>query len=295
MPAAVPAAPSRIRAHVALAAMLAAVLALLALAPSAFADALTPESGGSPNANDIDTLYKIVFAFGILIFLLVEGVLIYSLVKFRKRRGAQPPAQIRGNTPLEVSWTIGAAVILVIIAIATFVLLGDIKNPQASKSGVPAVSSSGLQFASVDQPAPPGGQNRSLTINVVGQQYLWRYDYPGRDRVFSYYELVVPAGTTVSLNITSPDVVHSWWVPNLGGKADATPGYTNKTWFRMDKPGVYDGVCAELCGDNHADMRTRVRALPPEEYRAWYQRQARDIKAAQAYLSLSRRVRGEGQ
>ena len=87
-----------------------------------------------------------------------------------------------------------------------------------------------------------------------GQQYLWRYDYPG-GRGLSYYELVVPTNTTVTLNITSSDVHHSWWIPKLGGKADAMPGHTNETWFKITKAGTYEGQCAELCGEGHADMR----------------------------------------
>jgi cytochrome c oxidase subunit 2 len=104
----------------------------------------------------------------------------------------------------------------------------------------------------------------------------------------------VPVGTTVTLKITSSDVAHSWWIPQLGGKADAIPGHTNDTWFRIDKPGRFNGQCAELCGENHADMRARVIALPPDQFRAWMDRQAADIQASQAELSLARKIRGGG-
>src|SRR5215217_5936017 len=109
----------------------AVVLGILIAAPSALADAFTPESGGSQNANDIDTLYKITFYIGIVIFLLVWGVLIWSLVKYRARRDGRAD-QIRGNTPLEVGWTIGAAGILVILTVVTFLYLDDIDNPPGS-------------------------------------------------------------------------------------------------------------------------------------------------------------------
>src|SRR4051812_6897726 len=113
-----------------------ALLAVLVAAPRALADVISPESGaGSPNADKIKVLYLIAFILGILIFLLVEGVLIYSLVKFRWRRGGEPPAQIRGNTKLEVGWTIGAASILVVLTVVTFIFLPGIKNPASSKSG----------------------------------------------------------------------------------------------------------------------------------------------------------------
>ena len=129
-----------------------------------------------------------------------------------------------------------------------------------------------------------------------GQQYLWRYDYPAvrGQQVFSYYDMYVPVGTTVTLKITSSDVAHSWWIPKLGGKADAIPGHTNSTWFRINRPGIYTGECAELCGEGHADMRARVIAVPPAQFQAWLARQAADIKDAQAKLSLARQVRGEG-
>ncbi|MEA2423235.1 MAG: cytochrome c oxidase subunit, partial [Thermoleophilaceae bacterium] len=151
----------------------------LACAPSALAGVLTPEHGGSPNADDINTLYIVAFALGVVIFLLVEGVLIYSLVKFRWRRGGEPPAQIRGNTRLELGWTIGAASILVVLTVVTFVFLGGIKNPAASKSNgyVAELQSSGggagpagrLQFASLNQSQAPGPANTHLNIKVNGQ------------------------------------------------------------------------------------------------------------------------------
>ncbi len=266
-------------------ALAAGILALLVMAPGAGADAFTPESGGSPNADSIDSLYKIVLYVGILMFLIVEGALIWSLVRHRTRRGGPEPAQIRGNTPLELGWTIGAGLILIVITVVTFAFLGDIENPPPSD---PDGLASGVQVAAIGQSRPPG-DGRALEIDVNGQQYLWRYDYPGG--VFSYYEMVVPTKTTVTLNITSSDVIHSWWIPKLGGKADATPGHSNQTWFKIDKPGRYDGQCAELCGDNHADMRARVRAVEPAEYERYIARRKVDIKEAQTDLAIQRRKR----
>jgi len=263
------------------------VLALMAAAPAAWAGAFTPEHGGSPNANEIDRLYRIVLYIAIPIFLIVEGTLIWSLVKFRERRGGPAPVQIRGNTPLELGWTVGAAVILVVIAGVTFIYLGDIKNPAASGPDGLAL---GVAVASLDQPNPPSGGGESLEIEVNGQQYLWRYDYPG-EQIYSYYEMVVPTDTTVTLKINSSDVAHSWWIPKLGGKADALPGHTNETWFKISEPGVYEGQCAELCGEGHADMRARVHAVSPEEYTAFVERRAQEIKDAQKGLAEQRRKR----
>lgn len=264
-----------------------AALSLIA-APAAMAGVVLPERGGSPNADDISTLYSITLYVAIVIFVGVEGTLIWTLVRFRQRRGGPPPAQIRGNTPLEVGWTIGAAVIVVALAVVTFAYLGDIKNPP--RSGPNGLQTAGsIELAAINQTAPPGGE--SLEIGVNGQQYLWRYDYPGKEQLFSYYEMVVPTDTTVTLKIRSQDVAHSWWIPKLGGKADALPGHTNATWFKISKPGLYSGQCAELCGDNHADMRAVVRAVPPAEYETWAREQRADIQAARDGLADQRRYR----
>jgi cytochrome c oxidase subunit 2 len=262
-------------------------------APGAFADVLTPESGGSPNADDIDTLYKITLYVAIVIFLVVEGTLIWSLVRFRHRRSRPEGAQIRGNTPLEVGWTLAAALILVVLTVVTFVYLDDIENPP--ESGPDGLQASQTRFASIDQPAPPSGRPY-LRIKVNGQQYLWRYVYPGKRTVFSYHTMVVPVDTTVVLEITASDVIHSWWIPKLGGKADAVPGHTNETWFKIpaDKAGTtFTGQCAELCGPGHADMRASVKAVTPDEYESWAQQRADDIEAAGKALGEQRKS-GEG-
>ncbi|HMI72517.1 MAG TPA: cytochrome c oxidase subunit II [Solirubrobacteraceae bacterium] len=263
-----------------------ALALLLVFAGTAFAGAIVPESGGSPNADDISTLYKLILAVAVVIFLGVEGALFYSLFKFRARKGAVP-AQIRGNTRLEVGWTVGAALVLVILAVFTFAKLGDIRNP-------PNSGPEGLQLADgvlvAEGPAkrlPPNG--KSLNICVNGQQYIWRYTYANDcanaplSSPFSYQEMVVPVDTTVTLDINAQDVAHSWWIPKLGGKFDAVPGYTNHTWFKV--PGklagtVFTGQCAELCGRNHANMTAQVRAVRPAEYERWLDQRKADIKAA---------------
>jgi cytochrome c oxidase subunit 2 len=274
-------------------AVLGVLVLLLVAAPSAMASWLTPEhDSGSRNADSIHTLYVIALAIGAIIFALVEGVLVYSLIRFRKRRGGPEAAQMRGNTPLEVGWTLGAAGIITLLAALTFVYLNGITEPERSSASV-AQGGGGVQLAALDQAKVPGG--RDLKVRVNGQQYLWRYDYPPVDgkQVFSYHDMYVPVGTTVTLKITASDVAHSWWIPDMGGKADAIPGHTNETWFKADKTGTYEGECAELCGTGHADMRARVIVLPQDEFQAWLERQAADIRAAQAKLSLSRQVRGE--
>jgi cytochrome c oxidase subunit II len=241
---------------------------------------ILPENGPSKNANDIAELYALIMVIALPVFVGVEGLLIWFLIKFKARRG-QVAAQIHGNTRLEIGWTVGAAVVLVFITVVTFIKLPGIKNPPASDidaSGNKVAASTLL--ASTDQPAVPKGAK--LNIVVDGQQYVWRYQYPaqGDKTVFAYEEMVVPVGMTVTLDITSDDVAHSWWIPELGGKMDAIPGYTNKTWFKATEAGTFKGQCAELCGRNHANMTARVKAVPFDEYQAWYDRQAADIKSA---------------
>lgn len=273
------------------AALCAAFIVLLAFAGPALAGVVAPEAPASPNAEDISTLYKIALYVALVIFLIVEGTLIWSLVRHRARRGAPDAVQIRGNTPLELGWTLAAAVILVVLATVTFIYLPGIKNP--TKSSAEGLQAQKAQFAAIDQPSPPKDGGRTLNIKVNGQQYVWRYQYPGKQPTFSYYEMVVPTNTTVTLDITSSDVIHSWWIPRLGPKADAVPGYTNHNWFKIKKAGVYPGNCAELCGEGHADMRMQVRAVSPGEYEAWTQRQREGILASQKALSEQRKQRAK--
>jgi cytochrome c oxidase subunit 2 len=180
----------------------------------------TPQSGGSPNANEIDSLYKIILVVALVVFVGVEGALAYALVRFRKRRGAVP-AQIRGNTRLEVGWTVGAAVLLIAIAVITFVKLPAIQNPPNSSANGDRLASRGVLYASTERKLPPNG--KALNITVIGRQFIWQYVYPGASEhdglgaPYSYEAMVVPTDTTVTLDIVSLDVVHSWWIPELGG------------------------------------------------------------------------------
>ena len=249
---------------------------------------ILPEKGVSPNGTDIFELYLLILVMATVVFVGVEGLLIWFMLKFKARRG-RVAAQIHGNTRLEIGWTVGAAVILVFITAVTFIKLPGIKNPAASDidaQGNPVAASA--LFASTDQPQPPRGAK--LNIVVDGQQYIWRYQYPVQSGklVFAYEEMVVPVGMTVTLAITADDVAHSWWIPELGGKMDAIPGYTNKTWFKATKTGTYRGQCAELCGRNHANMLARVRVVPFDEYQAWFDREAEDIKVARQEAARQR-------
>jgi cytochrome c oxidase subunit 2 len=283
-----------------------ALAGALVLSPTASAGWFLPESGGSPNADSIKTLYILIALVALVIFIGVEGVLIYSLFKYRARKGAVA-AQIHGNTQLEIGWTVGAAAILIFLTVFTFVLLPDIKNPAKSDinlQGQPVASAHSL-FAATDQPAPPGGV--SMPIDIVGQQYSWYFGYPdlANKHVYAYNDLYVPVGMTVTLSIKSVDVAHSWWIPKLGGKMDAIPGYTNRTWFKIPLDAIpegsdrviFTGQCAELCGRNHADMLARVIGLRYDDWRAWYDNKARQLQQAKDAAAAERKklVQEEGQ
>lgn len=277
----------RIRAQLSLLAVI--LLGGLILAPDALANFLTPKSGGSPNANEIASLYKIVLYIAAVVFVLVEGALVYSLYRFRAKKNPVA-AQIHGNTRLEIGWTAAAALILLVLTIVTFIKLPSIINPPNSDSNGLVLS------ASVTEPTPPNG--KKLTVCIQGRQYIWRYTYGSSclDKSFvsklpySYTTMVVPEHTTVVLDIQSTDVIHSWWVPSLGGKVDAVPGYTTYTWFKALHTGKFRGQCAQLCGTNHAAMIAFVKVVTPTQYQAWVTQQQKLITSADAQVQQLRRI-----
>jgi cytochrome c oxidase subunit 2 len=170
----------------------------------------------------------------------VETLLVVFLVKYRGRgRGRESGgAQSHGNTRLEVAWTLVPVVLLAIIVGFVFATLPQIED------------------------APASGE--SLTVRVEGRQYYWQFEYP--DGAIAVDRMVVPAGKVVNLDVVAPDVVHSWWIPALGGKIDAIPGRTNHTWFKADDVGTYTGRCAELCGAEHALMTASVEVVDDAEF-----------------------------
>jgi cytochrome c oxidase subunit 2 len=254
------------------------------LAPAAQAFTVTTPEGASPNAHAIHEIYVLALAFSLAIFLGVWVSLGWCLWRYRARKRHAEGAQIHGNTRLEVGWTLGAAGVLVVLAVFTFVKLGSIIDPQNSGPEGEALLERGPLYALAERKLPPSGKR--LEINVVGRQYVWQFVYPGGTGpakfgpTYSYEEMVVPTETTVVLNVTAADVVHSWWVPALGGKVQAVPGYHNYTWFKISKPGVFHGQCATLCGRDHARMIATVRAVPPAQFEAWLAERKRDLEIA---------------
>ena len=281
----------RLRRHVPIVASVAAAAFLAIPVAGASAGIVAPESGGgTPNAEGIRSLYLLIGVLALIVFFGVCGLLIYTLTKYRASKGGVA-SQIHGNNRLEVGWTVGAALILVLISVVTFIKLGGIYEPPSSDARSLPLTSKVVPAADGRQKLPSNG--RVYQIDVNGLQYVWRYTYPDGDtnnlnNVFSYEEMVVPTGATVALRIYAQDVQHSWWIPKLGGKFDAVPGYVNYTWFNIREPGVYKGQCAELCGRNHANMVAQVRALPPAEFRAWYAAQRAEIRNADAQAAKAR-------
>ena len=261
----------------------------LIFAPGAFANFITPKSGGSPNANSIHTLYVIVLIVAAIVFVAVEGALFVAVLRFRAKK--HPKAhQTHGNTKLEIGWTSGAAVILLILTVVTFIKLPSIIN-------APNSDADGLNLtASVSKPSPPNG--KALDVCVQARQYIWRYTYgPGcknnsfvSKEPYSFTTMVVPVHTTVVLTIQSSDVIHSWWIPSLGGKVDAVPGYTTYTWFKATHTGFFHGQCAQLCGTNHAAMLAYVRVVSPQQYQTWLGKQEAYITAQNSQVAQLRKT-----
>ena len=270
------------RAVALLVAACALVICGLFSAGPAWGDAFSPESGPTQNAKDIDTLYWILFAIGAAVVALVWSVLFYSLYKFRARRGVTAP-QVRGNTALELTWTLGAFGLTLVIIVITLIFLPDIKNP--APSGPASVAQASGLLATTSQPEPKGP---AVRIAVSGQQYIWRYQYP--NGAVSFEDMVVPKDVTVILSIKSNDVAHSWWIPKLGGKFDAIPGLTNKTWFKATETGTFNGQCAEFCGHGHTYMKSTVTVVPLPQYLDWAKRQKALIALSQKQVQVQRKA-----
>src|SRR6266851_1448390 len=228
--------------------LLAAPLAAVLLAsPSPAAAQPWVVAPASDGAAVISQLFWFTLVLATIVFVLVEGLLIYSSLRFRRRAAlpALEPPQIHGNTRLEVMWATVPALILIGLFGITVSRLGDLSQ----------------------LPTDPN----TLHISVTGKQFQWEFAY-GNSGVKSN-DLHIPVGTPLVFEVTSTDVIHSFWVPDLYGKIDANPGRVNRITFRANKPGEYRGVCAELCGAGHSGMLFRVEAVSQGEFETWLQQQ----------------------
>jgi cytochrome c oxidase subunit 2 len=234
-------------------------------APVVFAEyALNFQKPVTPVAHKILELHNMILLICVIIFVIVFGVMFYSIFAHRKSRGYKP-AKFHDNATLEVVWTVIPFLILVSMAIPSTATLLEMSD--TSKS--------------------------DLTIKITAYQWKWKYDYPDQDVGFfstlttprdqienkaakgEHYLLevdnpiVVPVGKKVRFLVTANDVIHSWWVPQLGVKTDAIPGFINEFWTRADETGTFRGQCAELCGKDHGFMPIVVSAVSPEDFTKW--------------------------
>jgi cytochrome c oxidase subunit 2 len=218
----------------------------------------------SPEAESIRNLSVLVLAITGFIFIVVEGVLIIAIVRFR--RGAAPgkePPQVYGSKPIEIAWTAAPALIVFVLVMVTARTLWEVNAG----------------------PSPPQPDDHALFVTVVGHQWWWEYRYDHYDGkeigLTTANELRIPAGTKdvkrrICLTLKSADVCHSFGVPRLAGKTDLIPGRTNYMSFQTDQPDVYLGQCAEFCGAQHANMCIRVIAEPAEDFERWLANEKKD-------------------
>jgi cytochrome c oxidase subunit 2 len=192
---------------------------------------------------DIDSLFRLIIDLGVVVFVLVFALLILTMWKYRSRPGQREPEHVHGNTTLEIAWTIIPALILAVIA-------------------VPTVKT----IFKTEAPAPNG----SLKVEVIGHQWWWEFRYPELG-ITTANELYLPHGKTVDFALKTQDVIHSFWVPALGGKRDLIANRVNHIWFTPDSTTekAFNGVCVEYCGTSHANMRFRAFVVSPEEFQSW--------------------------
>jgi cytochrome c oxidase subunit 2 len=211
-------------------------------------DALKP---AGPDARKLDTLFKPVFWIAVVVFVLVEGLVLYCVIRFKARSDDDAPVQVHGNFRAELGWTIAPAILLLVVGVFTIKTIFDVNR------------------------VPKGAD--VVQVDVTGHRWWWEYQYPGIG-VTTANELHIPVGRPVAITLTSGDVIHNFWPPRLAGKVYAIPGRHNHMALQADKPGVYYGQCAEYCGASHANMRLRVVAMSATDWDTW----VRDQKAGPA-------------
>jgi len=195
-------------------------------------------------AHLVDHLLRLTVQWATVVFVLVEGALIYAIWRFRAKPGAPEPKQTHGNTTVEIVWTMIPAVILAIIAVPTIRTI----------------------FVTAEKPT------NALEIEVIGHQWWWEFRYPSLN-IVTADELHVPMGQTVSLEMTTGDVIHAFWVPQFAGKRDVFPRRHNNLWFKTEVTGNFSGQCGEFCGIQHGRMGFRIISQTPEEFQQWVQAQ----------------------
>ena len=231
-----------------LAALGAIVLLLAACTPSH--PQSTFDSVGPVARSQVNLFYIILWA-GTFVFVAFMAVLLYAVVRYRRRQGQGDPEQIHGHTRLEIAWTIAPAIVLVIVGVPSLIAIFDTAN----------------------SPEPP--DEGGLVVEVIGHQWWFEFRYPDHD-VITANVLHIPVDEVVNVKLDSVDVIHSFWVPKLAGKVDMVPNNDNTLWLKAEEAGSFFGQCAEFCGVSHANMRFTVIAQPKAEFDAWLKQQAAD-------------------
>lgn len=219
-----------------------------------------PAEGGADH-DTFNQLFSITLWMAIPVFVLVEGLLLFGIIRYRRRRRDEMPEQVEGNTRLEIGWTVLGFVIIAVLFVLTL---------EAFRTGYRAKAN--------QKDTTP-----DLTVHVTGYMFNWDYEYfkgeGDKTGVKTTRELFVPANSNVLLEISSTDVQHSFWVPELAGKVDAVPGHVNTMWLKVKKPGTYIGQCAEYCGLSHYDMMIEVNAMEPADFDVWLTEQTAEAAA----------------
>lgn len=205
-------------------------------------------------AKIIDDLFRILLFGAIVVFVVVQALLLIAALRFRRRAGDPLPKQIHGNSRLELAWTIAPAVVLGVILIPSTQAIFETQAP-----------------------AP----ENALQVQVTGRQFWWEFYYP-QFELYTANEVYLPVGQTANFQEESADVIHSFWIPALGGKRDVVPGHKNFLWMTPNTIGTFLGQCAELCGASHANMRMRAMVRSPQEFQAWVNEQRQPAQAPPA-------------
>ena len=207
-----------------------------------------------PVAREQAVVFWIILALGVVVFLIVEGIILYAIWKYRRRPGDGDPEQIHGNDALEITWTVIPAVILVVAAIPTLMVL----------------------YSTTISPEPP--EEGGFVVEATGHQWWFEFTYPGYG-VVTANEMHVPVDEVINVDLRSKDVIHSFWVPKLAGKIDMIPNNDNTLWFEAEREGEYYAQCAEFCGVSHANMRFKVVVETWDEFNAWVEAQLAEASA----------------
>ncbi len=277
--------------------LLLALLAVILLLAASACDSDAPQSvlsstpwsldgADGPVARDQLLLFNVLLWTMVVVFVLVEGALLYAAIRFRRKPGDPLPPQTHGHTPLEIAWTIVPTILILGLGIWSVFVLFKLEPDEA------------IAIAAAEGKQP-------LHVEAIGHQWWWEFRYENalpdtgecdnpnlvpeggfRDSacelITTANEMRIPVDRPIIMTLKSDDVIHSFWIPKLAGKQDVVPTRNNQMWFLAETPGMYYGQCAEFCGTAHAQMKFRVHALPEAEYQAWVNGWGQPVDLSQA-------------